>query len=192
MPTKDETRQAIIEAAEILFSRFGPTKTSVADIARKLGMSSANIYNFFPSRDAILEAVGQIHLTSSRESLLAETSEIEGDWPKIENLFLKNARRLRDLLANETDILHLQALEAQHQWKFVIDYHAFLMKTVHTILTDAMQAGRFRKQDPSEATTALFDCMLSALDPVHLRTFGHLHHERRIKAQLALLERAFR
>jgi len=191
MATKDKTRHAIIEAAETLFARFGPTKTSVADIARKLGMSPANIYNFYPSRDAILEAVGQVHLAALRESLVAETSMIEGDWPKIENLFLKNARQLRQLLANETDILHLQALEVQHQWQFIKDYNDFLMTTVRNILSDAMQSGRFGKQDPSEATTALFDCMLSALDPLQIHKFDDLDPERRIKSQLALLERAF-
>jgi AcrR family transcriptional regulator len=192
MATKDETRQMIIEAAESLFTRFGPTKTSVADIARKIGMSPANIYNFYPSRDAILEAVGQINLTALRERLAAETQATEGDWPKIRNLFLQNARQLRQKLANETDVLHLQALEAQHKWKFISDYNGFLMMTVQTILSDAMAAGRIRKQDPSEATTALFDCMLSALDPLQLRKFDELEHERRITSQLALLERAFK
>ena len=34
---------------------MGYHRTSVADIAAKLGMSPANIYRFFPSRDAINE-----------------------------------------------------------------------------------------------------------------------------------------
>jgi len=192
MPTKDETRQAIIEAADALFARFGPTKTSVADIARKLGMSAANIYNFYPSRDAILETVGERHLIARREKLTAETREIPGDWAKIENLFLSNARHMREHLANETDILQLQALVAQREWKFVSDFHDFLRDTVERILRDAMQAGRFRQLDPSDATTALFDCMLTALDPIQVRKCDGAAHERRIKSQLALLERSFR
>jgi AcrR family transcriptional regulator len=35
----------------------GYHRTSVADIAAKLGMSPANIYRFFPSRDAINESI---------------------------------------------------------------------------------------------------------------------------------------
>jgi AcrR family transcriptional regulator len=35
---------------------MGYQKTAVADIARELGMSPANVYRFFPSKSAINEA----------------------------------------------------------------------------------------------------------------------------------------
>jgi AcrR family transcriptional regulator len=163
----------------------------VADIARKIGMSPPNIYNFYPSRDAILEAVGEVQLTALRHRLAEETQRIEGDWPKIENLFLQTAHHLREHLENETDILQLQAMEIKHHWKFIQDFNDFLKSTARKILTDAMQAGRFRRQDPTIATTALFDCMFSALDLLQLGRIERLDHERRIKVQLDLLEHAF-
>jgi len=53
----DEARARILEAAEEQFRRVGYHRTSVADIAAQLGMSPANIYRFFPSRDAINESI---------------------------------------------------------------------------------------------------------------------------------------
>ena len=53
----DEVRARILEAAEEQFRRVGYHRTSVADIAAELGMSPANIYRFFPSRDAINESI---------------------------------------------------------------------------------------------------------------------------------------
>ena len=53
----DEARARILEVAEEQFSRVGYHRTSVADIAAQLGMSPANIYRFFPSRDAINESI---------------------------------------------------------------------------------------------------------------------------------------
>src|SRR5947207_2258844 len=53
----DEARARILEAAEQQFRRVGYHRTSVADIAAELGMSPANIYRFFPSRDAINESI---------------------------------------------------------------------------------------------------------------------------------------
>ncbi|WP_245455038.1 helix-turn-helix domain-containing protein [Mesorhizobium sp. M9A.F.Ca.ET.002.03.1.2] len=49
----DEVRARILEVAEEHFRRIGYHKTSMADIAPALGMSRANVYRFFPSRDAI-------------------------------------------------------------------------------------------------------------------------------------------
>ena len=53
----DDTRARIIETAEALFRRLGFAKTAVADIAGELGMSPANVYRFFPSKNAIVEAI---------------------------------------------------------------------------------------------------------------------------------------
>src|SRR5947208_13958795 len=53
----DKVRARILEVAEVHYRRIGYHKTTVADIASELGMSRANVYRFFPSRDAINESV---------------------------------------------------------------------------------------------------------------------------------------
>jgi AcrR family transcriptional regulator len=50
-------RLRIVQAAVRLHSEIGFRKTTVADIARTASMSPANVYRFFPSRQAIEEAV---------------------------------------------------------------------------------------------------------------------------------------
>src|SRR5215468_2103776 len=55
----DDTRARIMETAEALFRRLGFAKTAVADIAAELKMSPANVYRFFPSKNAIVEAICQ-------------------------------------------------------------------------------------------------------------------------------------
>ena len=67
----DEARRRILEAAEEQFRRVGYHRTSVADIAAQLGMSPANIYRFFPSRDAINESIcGRVGGTLTVHKLL--------------------------------------------------------------------------------------------------------------------------
>ena len=55
----DDTRARIMDTAETLFRRLGFAKTAVADIASELGMSPANVYRFFPSKIAIVQAICQ-------------------------------------------------------------------------------------------------------------------------------------
>src|ERR1700757_2842242 len=55
----DDTRARIMDMAEALFRRLGFAKTAVADIAAELKMSPANVYRFFPSKSAIVEAICQ-------------------------------------------------------------------------------------------------------------------------------------
>src|SRR5277367_5009281 len=54
-----DTRERILEVAERLFREIGYQKTTVADIAKELRMSPANVYRFFESKKAIHEGVAR-------------------------------------------------------------------------------------------------------------------------------------
>src|SRR5438105_15642714 len=54
-----DTRERILEVAERLFRQIGYQKTTVADIAKELRMSPANVYRFFDSKKAINEGVAR-------------------------------------------------------------------------------------------------------------------------------------
>lgn len=56
---REDTRCRIALAAERLFRTLGYRKTGVADIARDLGMSPANVYRFYPTKGAINEAIAE-------------------------------------------------------------------------------------------------------------------------------------
>src|ERR1700754_3053042 len=53
------TRERILVVAERLFREIGYQKTTVADIAKVLRMSPANVYRFFDSKKSIHEGVAR-------------------------------------------------------------------------------------------------------------------------------------
>ena len=56
---ESDTRERILVVAERLFREIGYQKTTVADIAKVLRMSPANVYRFFDSKKAINEGVAR-------------------------------------------------------------------------------------------------------------------------------------
>ena len=54
-----DTRERILVVAERLFRQIGYQKTTVADIAKELRMSPANVYRFFDSKKSIHEGVAR-------------------------------------------------------------------------------------------------------------------------------------
>ncbi|HEX2552220.1 MAG TPA: TetR family transcriptional regulator [Microvirga sp.] len=66
-----DTRGRIVETAERFFREIGYQKTTVADIAKALRMSPANVYRFFESKKAINEAVAERMLANVEEQLEA-------------------------------------------------------------------------------------------------------------------------
>jgi len=99
---------------------------------------------------------------------------------------------LRKHLQDETNILPLQALKAKQRWRFVNDFNSLLKNMVQQIISDAMAAWRFRKQDPDVGTIALFDSMLAALDPCLILKCEGQDRECRLKSPLDLLAFAFK
>src|SRR6185437_8442086 len=85
----DDTRARIIETAEALFRRLGFAKTAVADIAGELGMSPANVYRFFPSKNAIVEAICQRCLGELDEKAWAVARSRGSAATRLERLFLE-------------------------------------------------------------------------------------------------------
>jgi AcrR family transcriptional regulator len=51
------TREAILDAAERLFSAHGVDGVAVRDLARELGLTPSSLYNHFPGKQALYEAV---------------------------------------------------------------------------------------------------------------------------------------
>src|SRR5450631_1724615 len=85
----DHTRARIMTAAEALFRRLGYAKTAVADIAAELGMSPANVYRFFPSKNAIVEAICQRCLAEVEAKAWAGARSKGPAGPRVERLILE-------------------------------------------------------------------------------------------------------
>src|SRR4029453_17684446 len=86
-PVETDTRERILVVAERLFRQIGYQKTTVADIAKELRMSPANVYRFFDSKKSIHEGVAR-----------ALMGEVEEAAKSIANRPGPAAPRLRELM----------------------------------------------------------------------------------------------
>ena len=68
---------------------FGLAKTAVADIAAELQMSPANVYRFFPSKTAIVQAICQRCLSEVEEAAWAIARSKAPAAQRIERLILE-------------------------------------------------------------------------------------------------------
>ena len=53
------TRMRLLEATGVALARYGPRKLSLTDIASMAGVSRPTLYRYFPSREALLEALAE-------------------------------------------------------------------------------------------------------------------------------------
>jgi|SRR5208283_2797252 len=74
---KQERERRIVKAAERLFARKGYAEVAMEDVAARAGLAVGTIYNYFPSKSALLLAI----VRSETESLLARARKIIDDPP---------------------------------------------------------------------------------------------------------------
>ena len=75
---KQERERRIVKAAERLFARKGYAEVAMEDVAARAGLAVGTIYNYFPSKSALLLAI----VRSETESLLARGRKILDEPPR--------------------------------------------------------------------------------------------------------------
>src|SRR4051812_41483680 len=65
------TRQAILDAALGLFAEKGFFGTSLRDVARAVGVRESALYNYFPGKEALFEAILDAETAVKTEQLSA-------------------------------------------------------------------------------------------------------------------------
>jgi AcrR family transcriptional regulator len=76
--TREQTRERILAKADELFRKLGYAKTTVADIAAALDMSLASVYQFFPCKEAIIQAKAERELSGLKGTIEAIASSSGG------------------------------------------------------------------------------------------------------------------
>ena len=145
--TETDTRTRILLVAERLFREIGYQKTTVADIAKVLKMSPANVYRFFDSKQAIHQGVAS-RLMGEVEAAVA-TIAAEPLSPK---------DRLREILATihhmnaeryvgDARLHEMVALALEENWDICDAHLGRLGEMVGGVIAEGVAAGQFKSCD---------------------------------------------
>ena len=162
----DETRARILEVAEEHFRRIGYHKTSVADIASELGMSPANVYRFFPSRDAINMSICGRVLNEVSDVAVAIARTNAPAMEKLDQLLTAVHRHNKMTLVKARHMHDLIVAAMRENWA-IIKVHIERMVTIfEAIIREGVEAGEFDVDDAAEAARAVRSAFMPFFHPV--------------------------
>jgi len=161
------TPEQILEAAEDVIRRFGPTKATVVDVARALGVSHGSVYRHFASKAALRDAVTERWLARIATPLAAVADE-SGPAPErlrrwLDQLITAKRRRALD----DPELFATYMTLVSEARGVVMAHVAHLTRQLAQIIADGTARGEFTVANPNTAARAVFDATARFHNPTH-------------------------
>ncbi len=161
----EETRRRIEDTAEALFRSMGYQKTAVADIARELGMSPANIYRFYASKSAINEAIAARMLTGVEADIWTIARGPGRPSDRLRLLLRTLHQRHMALFFTEKRLHDMVTAAMNEHWGVVERFIHSIQTAIRHVLMDGMAAGEFGAIDAEKTAESIKQATLAFTHP---------------------------
>ena len=160
-----DTRERILVVAERLFRQIGYQKTTVADIAKELRMSPANVYRFFDSKKSIHEGVAR-----------GLMGEVEIEAQRIATTPGQAATRLRELLTSihhmnseryvgDSKLHEMVEIAMEESWEVCVAHMERITETIGGVIAEGAASGEFEVADVAWAANCTCTAMMRFFHP---------------------------
>ena len=161
------TRCRILATAERFFREIGYQKTTVADIAKTLGMSPANVYRFFDSKKAINEAVVE-RVTREVEALSAGIAVAPGlsADQRVAEIIRELHRDCIERCKDNPRIHEMVEAAMSESWGVCRHHIDRIGAALERVVTDGVRSGEFQVEDPAITAACLHVAITRYCHPV--------------------------
>lgn len=153
-PERD-TRLNIIDTAERFFREIGYQKTTVADIAKSLRMSPANVYRFFDSKKAINEAVLARYKGEQETTLAAIAAGPGSAAERLREMLLSTNRINEARFKDQLRMNEMVCAAMEESWDAILGHIARFDALLGGVVAEGVASGEFRPVDPVAATQCI-------------------------------------
>ena len=163
--SETDTRERILVVAERLFRQIGYQKTTVADIAKELRMSPANVYRFFDSKKSIHEGVAR-----------GLMGEVEIEAQRIARSEGPAATRLREMMTTinrmnteryvgDSKLHEMVEIAMQEDWEVCTAHMELIAMTIGEVIAQGAASGEFEVKDLELAALCACTAMMRFFHP---------------------------
>lgn len=177
----EERKREIFAAAERLFMEHGYAATTVADITRAAGVAKGTFFYYFPTKDALLAAIGR----QWAQAFAGRYQTMEKGTGAVEHL-----RAFMRLFEGDDPLERvLDQLIAEHQYRLMETiWQAMREETMDPLLTgilqQGVQEGSMRLAGDMASVVHFFWCLYDAIYPTE--EMDALHDDEQMQRYLAL------
>lgn len=166
-----DTRQTIVDTAERFFRDIGYQKTTVADIAKSLRMSPANVYRFFDSKKSINEAVLERYKREQEEAMIVIAGQDRPAADRLRDILETSFRLNVARFAGHVRMQEMVCAAMEESWDAIIAHIERFDAVLRRVVVDGIANGEFRDIDPVQATGCIRTAMTRFMHPLLINQF---------------------
>lgn len=163
--TEADTRHRILVVAERLFREIGYQKTTVADIAKRLRMSPANVYRFFSSKDAIRQGVACRLMGEVETAAQAIATGPEPASQRLRELLTTVHHMNAERYVGDAKLHDMVASAMEEDWEVCKVHIESITGMIAGVIADGVAAGEFRVHDVPLAALCTCNAMVRFFHP---------------------------
>src|ERR1700716_3844502 len=142
-----DTRERVLVVAERLFRQIGYQKTTVADIAKELRMSPANVYRFFDSKKAIHEGVARSLMGGVEEAAHAIAARHGPAAPRLRELMTSVHRMNAERYVDDSKLHEMVEIAMEESWEVCVAHMERITETIGSVIAEGAASGEFEVAD---------------------------------------------
>jgi AcrR family transcriptional regulator len=160
-----DTRERILVVAERLFREIGYQKTTVADIAKVLRMSPANVYRFFDSKKAINEGVARILMGGVEAAAEAIAARQGPAAARLRELMTTIHRMNCERYVGDSKLHEMVEIAMEESWEVCVAHMQRLTETIAQVIAEGAASGEFDAPDVPLAAMCTCTAMMRFFHP---------------------------
>jgi AcrR family transcriptional regulator len=160
-----DTRMRILVTAERLFREIGYQKTTVADIAKVLRMSPANVYRFFDSKKAIHEGVARILMGEVETATEAIATKPGPAAQRLRELMTTIHRMNSERYVGDSKLHEMVEIAMEESWEVCVAHMEQITQTIGGVIAQGAASGEFRVPDVPLAAICTCTAMMRFFHP---------------------------
>jgi AcrR family transcriptional regulator len=160
-----DTRERVLVVAERLFREIGYQKTTVADIAKLLRMSPANVYRFFDSKKAIHEGVARSLMGEVEQAAQAITAKGGPAVSRLRELMTTVHRMNSERYIGDCKLHEMVEVAMEESWDVCVAHMLKITETIGTVIAQGAASGEFEVPDVPLAAMCACTAMMRFFHP---------------------------
>ncbi len=161
----DDMRTRIVVTAEKLFRELGYQKTTVADIAKLLRMSPANVYRFFDSKKSIISAVAKRLMGEVEDAARAIVAMPDPAPRRLRKLLVTIHQMNSERYVGDAKLHEMVSIAMEESWDVCMAHMEFITEAIGQVVADGVADGDFDAPDLPLAAMCASTAMMRFFHP---------------------------